>query len=284
MQFILNGLKLVILVISLTLSFSLRSNSQESIKNRNYNNLLEIRMNSQPLGNTPVDNFLRPQTSNPVIDAGESSQENNFSTHETNTVVKVLHLENATENSPANSLGQQLIDSQITQPPYKLKRCDQVVLVKGHRFLDYNDYGNRKPSFFQIGIYVVNIFEGDSTDNLIDSINQEGLSKLPKFIMGTGTCIDIYSDSIGKRYPLCLENTDVMKQIQQVFEDFMRCRSGDDLQGGILKRCRKKATNPILPSLNTKGVSTNSISLINQLGKESDKKINPFYSDRIPGS
>jgi hypothetical protein len=285
MQFNLNGHKLVILVLSLSFNFSLRLYLSEPDKSNNSNNFLDSPLQSEPVGITPPDNFLNSQDSNPTSELEEKNQVNNFSTFpETKSAVEALKVKNATESSPANSLGQHLIDSQILEPPYKLKRCDQVVLVKGQRFIDYNDYGNRKPTFYEIGIYVVNIFEGESTDNLIDSLDQAGISKMPKFLRGTGTCLDLYSASSGKRYPICLQNTDVMKQIRQVFEDFLKCRNGDDLQGGLIKRCQEKNHNDILPSLDTKGVNLNSESLINQLKNQKNENINPYYSDKVPGS
>jgi hypothetical protein len=278
MQFNLNGQKLVILVLSLSFNFSLRLYLSEPDKSNNSNNFLDSPLQSEPVGITPPVNFLNSQETSELE---EKNQGINFSTsHETKSAVEALKVKNATESSPANSLGQHLIDSQILEPPYKLKRCDQVVLVKGQRFIDYNDYGNRKPTFYEIGIYVVNIFEGESTDNLIDSLGQAGISKMPKFLRGTGTCLDVYSASSGKRYPICLQNTDVMKQIRQVFEDFLKCRNGDDLQGGLIKRCQEKNNNDILPSL----VNLNSESLINQLKNQKNENINPYYSDKVPGS
>jgi hypothetical protein len=190
--------------------------------------------------------------------------------------LEALSIKNATEDSPANSLGQHLKESQIREPPFKLERCDQVVLVQGERFLSYYDYGLRKPTFFEIGIYVVNIFEGTNSDKLIDSLEQYKVTKKPQFLIGTGRCLDLYNSSADKRYPICLESDEVMFEIQKVFEDFLRCRNGEDLQGGIHLNCQKELQS--LPSTTVK-------TLFSQAEEEKKKKYNPYFStEKVPGA
>jgi hypothetical protein len=214
----------------------------------------------------------------------------------TNFTINEIKLKNETfeENSDVsnsttfiNSLGVKMKNAQIKKPPYKIQRCDQVVFVNGERFISYYNYSDRQETFFEIGIYVVNMFDSKNTDKLIESVEQSHLTKLPDFIEGSGTCLDIMMSNEHKRFPICLESEEIMKQIQQVFFDFMRCRKGDDLKNDITSICK----------LNRKMKKKNSTSqlnsIINQLksretpilNEEKISKINPFYSPvDVPGS
>jgi hypothetical protein len=184
-------------------------------------------------------------------------------------------------------LGIQVNNAQIKNPPYKIERCDQVVFVSGERFTSFYNYSERHKTFFEIDIYVVNMFDSKNTEKLIESVEQSSLSKLPDFIEGTRTCLDIQVSNEHKRFPICLESQEIMKQIQQVFLDFWRCRKGDDLNN-ISSICKLKK-RPM-----TSNNSTNSQnSIINKL-KNNQKSIwndqiltniNPFYSPvDVPGS
>jgi hypothetical protein len=142
-----------------------------------------------------------------------------------------------------NALGMEVNQPIIESPPYKIMRCDQVVFIKGSRLHDYNDYTDRKDAFFEIGIYVINIFNSFAKDKLIDTIHNTHIMDVPMIIPGTGNCLDIFDKNINKRFSMCLENSEIINDIQKVFFDFIRCRKGDNLQKSakeFIEQCQKE--------------------------------------------
>jgi hypothetical protein len=115
--------------------------------------------------------------------------------------------------------------SQITKAPFKISRCDQIILVEGQTIINFTDYTERKNAFFVIGIYIANMFTNKNTDNLIDSILLAHLSSSPDLIKGTNNCLDLDDKQHKKRIAMCLPEENI-SDIKTVFMEFFKCRMG----------------------------------------------------------
>lgn len=159
------------------------------------------------------------------------------------TSITVTNINKTNSKLYSNSIGHMLNDARIDSPPYKLKRCDQVVFIAGERFSNYSNYFIRDPTYFEINIYSINMYDDETPDSLIDSIDLWSNDRVPKFIMGSGNCLDVIDENANKRFPICTKS---IEEIQQVFLDFYMCRKGNSIGDPlrtILKLCADSKKN-----------------------------------------
>ena len=48
---------------------------------------------------------------------------------------------------------------ELSKRPYKVNQCDQVILFKGSRIVNFDDYSKQKSSHFSLSAYLLNVFE-----------------------------------------------------------------------------------------------------------------------------
>jgi hypothetical protein len=120
-------------------------------------------------------------------------------------------------------------DYSITSFPFKIKRCDQVVLLPVKRMTDFNDYCKTSEAFFTMSVYMVNLFESKDSNKLLESITLDKLTNVPTQIVGAPNCLD-FKGTNGKRMGICFSNEVEVKNIIYGFKDFMKCRLGDNLK------------------------------------------------------
>lgn len=181
----------------------------------------------------------------------------------------------------------------ISQAPYKVKSCDQVLLIPVKRIMDFNDYCQKQDGFFTMSIYMVNLFEAKDSNKLVESITMDKLNNVPRALAGAPGCIDFRGDT--KRIAVCLDSPDMVDQLIQAYMDFMRCRMGDNLKQlsweemmkHIMSHC--KGQNVTTSNFTAGGNMTLSgFGALPSLGGSSAKPsgaINPYYADlKVPGS
>jgi len=183
----------------------------------------------------------------------------------------------------------------ISVPPYKIKRCDQVLLIPGQRITDMTDYCKKTDAFMTMSVYLINLFDAKDPTKLIESISVDRLNNVPVPLAGSPGCIDFQGKD--RRIAFCLKNDDLVQQLIEAFGDLMRCRMGDNLhqlsmneiRDFILNGCKgdksKFDFNKFLdPKSNVMLGNKNNLPSITGVKKNSTG-VNPYYSDlRVPGS
>ena len=123
----------------------------------------------------------------------------------------------------SNSAARKERNSQITKPPYKIERCDQIVALPGKRLPRINDFATRVEAFFDIGMYIINMYEKNDAANLIQSIDTQQLEAVPEVIKGTATCLYIADkkSNLRKSFAMCLNDKETVINIQEVIGNFL---------------------------------------------------------------
>lgn len=117
----------------------------------------------------------------------------------------------------------------ITQAPYKVYSCDQVIVAEGKTFIKPDDYGKRKDGIFTISAYMINYFDTKDPKSLKTQILLDDVTELPDLIHGAPQCISFIDNKNVKKIDLCMKSEKKIIQIKQAYDDFMKCRMGDNL-------------------------------------------------------
>jgi hypothetical protein len=106
--------------------------------------------------------------------------------------------------------------------------CDQVLLLPVKRISDFSDYCKKADGFLTMSIYMVNLFEVKDSNKLVESITLDKMTNLPVPLAGAPGCIDFVGSD--KRIAVCLEEEESVTELIQAYQDFLRCRMGDNLK------------------------------------------------------
>jgi hypothetical protein len=117
-----------------------------------------------------------------------------------------------------------------------VKSCDQVLLINVKQ-TNLADTCNRTAAFMTMSIYMVNLFDSKDPNKLLDSITFDKLSSQPQHLIGSPGCVTFQSQHV--QFGVCLNSKDEAEEIIQAYEDFMRCRMGDNLKRLTFKDIRK---------------------------------------------
>ena len=123
------------------------------------------------------------------------------------------------------------IKKAVSTRPYIITECDQILIFSGETINDdFNDYFDRVPSFFTMNMYIVNQFSSRTADNLLKSIYMESISEVPTVFQGSKTCLKFIDGTYQTKFGMCLSDEEEVKEVIQAYDNFMRCRIGDNLQ------------------------------------------------------
>ena len=130
-----------------------------------------------------------------------------------------------------NSIGLKVDKSMVLQSfPFKVTRCDQIVLFKAKYISDMGDYRFRKDGFFTITAYYVNQFLNKDAKKLDESILLTESKRIPQHLKGARGCIYVDGGPHRNDIAMCLGSKAKAQNILNVLNDFERCRLGDNLQ------------------------------------------------------
>jgi len=118
----------------------------------------------------------------------------------------------------------------ITKPPYKLHSCDQVLVIDGSTFKNPKDYSWRKSQTFTLSVYMINQFDNHDGKTMKNHILLENVTELPDTIQGAPKCLDFIDNKNINRIQMCFSSVGEVRQVKEVFMDFMKCRMGDTLK------------------------------------------------------
>jgi hypothetical protein len=117
----------------------------------------------------------------------------------------------------------------VSNPPYKVISCDQVVEIEAGTLLDMNDFSKRGNAFFTLSMYMVNQFQKKDGNFLEKSITLDRIINMPEIIQGAVTCIGFF-DTSDRYISICPKDKTTANQILDAFSQFMKCRMGDSLR------------------------------------------------------
>jgi hypothetical protein len=150
---------------------------------------------------------------------------------------------------------------------------------------------------------MINLFEAQDSNKLVESITTDKLTNLPSALPGAPGCINF--QGADKRIAVCVKDDAMVQELIKAFMDFMRCRAGDSLKELSWDEMRKillascVGKNSTLmgqlgfggPKLghganSTVGGLNNLPSLSgNNTMNNTNPDINPYYADlKVPGS
>jgi len=119
---------------------------------------------------------------------------------------------------------------QLKTSPYNVTRCDQVVMFDAQTLVEKDDYSTRKDAFFTINAYMVNMFESQDSNKLLESINISHIKEVPGELLGAINCY-LFTDTInGRSIEMCFKTRRELDDIVMAYKKLMECRFGKEVE------------------------------------------------------
>jgi hypothetical protein len=126
-----------------------------------------------------------------------------------------------------NSFGKKVNAKTIlNKKPWKVTRCDQIVITKRKIIPNHEDLTKRKTVVFTITAYYINLFSENNPDKLIQSILFTDSKILPKMQRGAEGCIKIDGGKFHKSMIICGDNKKEGEYLLAAIRKFHECRGG----------------------------------------------------------
>jgi len=133
-------------------------------------------------------------------------------------------------NDRINSLGER-VNKHVVFPgfPFRVKRCDQIVLFPATYINDEDDFRERNEGYVAITAHYTNLFADKDGQKLIQQNISTQTKRLPKLLSGARGCIRVYGGIRQKNLNICTKSKNNANNLLEVYSDFARCRLGDNL-------------------------------------------------------
>lgn len=179
----------------------------------------------------------------------------------------------------------------ISNPPYIVERCDQVLLLPGKK-LNLKDYCSKEDAFMTLSIYMANLFLTKDSNKLIESIPMDQVTQLPSKLPGAPSCTTYQTRF--KSFAFCYETEQILDQVIEAYKEFFRCRKGirpPSVPTVLVEACDLGKIDfsengpfgkqgPIYKSMIDEHKNS-----ADGKGKSPNGKVNPYYNlNRVPGS
>lgn len=125
----------------------------------------------------------------------------------------------------------------VVKPPYKVKRCDQILLLPGKR-LDPADYCKKDDAFMTMSIYMMNFFLTKDPNKLVESFPMYEITQIPSALPGAPGCTMWMTKT--RSFPFCYASAEILDQVIEAYYAFLNCRKGPQgprIAGALLKAC-----------------------------------------------
>ena len=136
----------------------------------------------------------------------------------------------------SNSLGQPTNGSIVSQPPFNLTSCDQIMSLEGET-VEPNDYSSKSERKFTLNAYFVTEQNKTQSSLLIKSIPLANIVYHPMYLKGAPKCILFKSES--DSIIMCAKSEEDAKSVLSNYDIFIKCRSGVKI-GPEVKPSEKK--------------------------------------------
>jgi len=148
-----------------------------------------------------------------------------------------------TVNHNINSLGERANKNVASITfPFKVRRCDQIILFPAEYINDEDDYRVRRPGFVAITAHYTSLFAGEDGQKLISQVLTSLSRAKPNLIKGARGCIKVHGGVRQKSLNICTSSKKDANNILKVYNAFERCRLGDNLvpiSPALLKKLMK---------------------------------------------
>merc|ERR1711957_947709 len=111
----------------------------------------------------------------------------------------------------------------VVKPPYKVKRCDQILLLPGKK-LNPKDYCEKEDAFMTMSIYMMNFFLKRDPNKLVESFNMYEITQIPSAMPGAPGCTMWMTKT--RSFPFCYATPEILEQVIDAYYAFMNCRKG----------------------------------------------------------
>lgn len=127
----------------------------------------------------------------------------------------------------------------INRPPYKIKRCDQILLIPGKKMNNKN-YCIKQNAFMTMSIYMMNFFLEKNPDKLIESFPMYEITQIPTKMSGAPGCTTWKTKH--RSFNFCYRNEAILDQVIKAYYAFLNCRRGNTngIAGELFKACDVK--------------------------------------------
>jgi len=181
----------------------------------------------------------------------------------------------------------------ISQPPYKVERCDQVLLLPGKK-LNLKDYCSKEDAFMTLSIYMANLFLSKDSNKLIESIPMDQITVMPSRMPGAPTCAQYQTRF--KSFAFCYETEEILDQVIEAYHEFFSCRKkvgAKPVSKVLVEACDLSKIDfsengpfgkqgPIYKSMIDEHQQSEGS---NESSPFSKDKLNPYYNpNKVPGS
>lgn len=125
----------------------------------------------------------------------------------------------------------------VVRPPYKVKRCDQILLLPGKK-LNPSDYCDKDDAFMTMSIYMLNFFLKKNPNKLVESFPMYEIQAIPSALPGAPGCTMWMTKT--RSFPFCYESAEILEQVIEAYYAFLNCRKGPQgprIAGALLKAC-----------------------------------------------
>jgi hypothetical protein len=146
-------------------------------------------------------------------------------------------------NEGINSLGETVNSSvALNSFPFKVKRCDQIILFPATYINDEDDYRVRRKGFVAITAHYTNLFADHDGQKLIQQVVSSTMRSEPHHLLGARGCVRVPGGVRQKNLNICTTSKNFANNLLDVYNDFARCRIGDNLapiSAAVLKELMK---------------------------------------------
>jgi hypothetical protein len=133
-----------------------------------------------------------------------------------------------------NSLGNRVpAKTLVNTYPYKLERCDQIVIINGEFIRFGKEYICLKQGVFVFTSQAINVFKSESPESLAESMDLSDIHDCSYNLRPLDKCLDITSKT-QEKMTLCSE---YIGKVYDLLKDFSECRKGNPIKPIKAKEC-----------------------------------------------
>jgi predicted lipid-binding transport protein (Tim44 family) len=134
----------------------------------------------------------------------------------------------ATGVNATNAAGISVVNGHVTEAPYKVNSCDQVIEIEARSLTDMNDFAQKEDAFFTLSMYMVNKFQKKDPSTLNNSVMMDSLVNTPAIIPGSVSCLQFAGTT--RVINMCMKDKTAAEAVITAYSDLMKCRMGDNLK------------------------------------------------------
>ena len=114
----------------------------------------------------------------------------------------------------------------VLKAPWKVERCDQIVITKAKFIPDHEDFTKRSDVVITMTAYYMNLFSAKNPDKLLHSILFSDGKKMPVMQRGARGCVNVDGGRHFHNTLICGKNKKEGRQYLAAIRKFSSCRSG----------------------------------------------------------